>query len=128
MKRQYRLRRSAHFQRVRSSGNHYDGSSLTLNVAAARQRTTRCGIVVARRIGGAVVRNHIKRRIREVLRIHYLFLRSNFDIVFIARSRDLQTMPFSRLIELITQLLKRAGVWQIPENTPPLDSESRTKL
>ncbi|RLT22390.1 MAG: ribonuclease P protein component [Chloroflexi bacterium] len=124
MKRQFRLRRSAHFQRVRSSGNHYDGASLTLNVAPARQRTTRCGIVVARRIGGAVVRNRIKRRIREVLRIHYRFLRTNYDVVVIARSRELQTMPFSRLVELITQLLRRAGVWQIPEATPAVVTES----
>lgn len=115
MKRQFRLRRSAHFQRVRSSGNHYDGASLTLNVAPARQRTTRCGIVVARRLGGAVVRNRIKRRIREVLRTHYRYLRTNYDVVLIARSRELHTMPYLRLVDIITQLLRRAGVWQTPE-------------
>ena len=79
--------------------------------------------MVARRIGGAVVRNRIKRRIREVLRVHYRFLRTNYDVVVIARSRELQTMPFPRLVELITQLLRRAGVWQIPEATPAIITE-----
>ena len=86
MKRQYRLRRPAHFQRVRSSGSHYDGAVLLLSIAPARQRTSRCGVVVARRLGGAVVRNRIKRRIREILRIHYSSLRPHTDIVVIART------------------------------------------
>lgn len=118
MKRQYRLRRPAHFQRVRSSGSHYDGAVLLLSVAPARQRSPRCGIVVARRLGNAVVRNRIKRRIREILRIHYHSLRTHNDIVVIARSRELATMPFSQLHDAIVQVLRRAGIWNPPEPLP----------
>ena len=118
MKRQYRLRRPAHFHRVRSSGSHYDGAVLLLSTAPARQRTTRCGIVVARRLGGAVVRNRIKRRIREILRIHYSSLRPHTDIVVIARTRSLATMPHLELNDTIVQLLRRAGIWHSPEPQP----------
>jgi len=118
VKRQYRLRRPAHFQRVRSSGSHYDGAVLLLSSAPARQRNARCGIVVARRFGGAVVRNRIKRRIREILRIHYNSLRTHVDIVVVARSRGLATMPFAQLQDTIVQLLRRAGLWQPPDSPP----------
>ncbi len=118
MKRQYRLRRSAHFQRVRSSGNYYDGASLSLGVAPARQRTTRCGIVVAKRLGGAVVRNRIKRRLREVLRIQYNQIETHCDIVLIARSPELATLSFSRLLQLVANLLRRAGVLHNPDVAP----------
>lgn len=118
MKRQYRLRRPAHFHRVRSSGSHYDGAVLLLSSAPARQRSTRCGIVVARRLGGAVVRNRIKRRIREILRIHYNSLRTHVDIVVIARSRELATMPYPQLQDTIIQLLRRASLWHSPDAAP----------
>lgn len=118
MKRQYRLRRPAHFHRVRSSGSHYDGAVLLLSTAPARQRTTRCGIVVARRLGGAVIRNRIKRRIREILRIHYSSLRPHTDIVVIARARNLATMPYAELNDILINVLRRAGVWHPPEPQP----------
>ncbi len=118
MKRQHRLRRPAHFQRVRSSGSHYDGAVLLLSVAPARQRVTRCGIVVARRIGSAVVRNRIKRRIREILRIHYNCLRTHSDIVVIARSPTIATMPHAELNDTIMHVLRRAGIWHPPESSP----------
>ncbi|MFM2310308.1 MAG: hypothetical protein RLY87_2430 [Chloroflexota bacterium] len=115
MKRQYRLRRPAHFQRVRSHGSHHDDARLSISVAPARQRTTRCGIVVARRHGGAVIRNRIKRRVREAIRLQYQHIRGNVDIVFIARSRSLLLIPFPRLLDLVATLLRRAGVYTPPE-------------
>jgi ribonuclease P protein component len=118
MKRQYRLRRPAHFQRVRSSGVYYDGASISLGVAPARQRTTRCGIVVAKRIGGAVVRNRIKRRIREVLRAHYDHMHPHYDVVCIARSAELATLAYPRLLQLVANLLRRAGVLVNPDAAP----------
>ncbi|MFN5061171.1 MAG: ribonuclease P protein component [Chloroflexota bacterium] len=112
MKRQYRLRRPTHFIRVRRNGNHHDGAVLSISVAPARQRISRCGIVVGRRLGGAVTRNRIKRRIREALRIHYGSIKSHCDIVVIAKSRSLATLPFGRIVEVLTTLLQRANVWQ----------------
>jgi ribonuclease P protein component len=124
VKRQYRLRRPAHFHRVRSSGSHYDGAVLLLSSAPARQRLARCGVVVARRLGTAVVRNRIKRRIREVLRLHYPSLRAHVDIVVVARSRDLATMPFSQLRDTMLQLLRRANLWQPPDSSTPIRTDT----
>jgi ribonuclease P protein component len=45
--------------------------------------TTRCGFSVSSRVGGAVVRNRVKRRLREIVRS--IPLKSGWDIVIIAR-------------------------------------------
>ena len=118
MKRQYRLRRPAHFQRVRTHGNHHDDARLSISVAPARQRTARCGIVVARRHGGAVIRNRIKRRVREAIRLQFQYIRGNVDIVFIARSRSLLLTPFPKLLDLVATLLRRAGAYTPTEAAP----------
>ncbi|MBM4413014.1 MAG: ribonuclease P protein component [Chloroflexi bacterium] len=112
MKRQYRLRRPTHFQRVRRNGVHHDGAVLSISVAPARQRISRCGIIVARRLGGAVIRNRIKRRIREALRSQYDFIKPHCDIVIVARSRSLTTLPFTRITDVVIILLQRANAWQ----------------
>jgi len=43
------------------------------------------GITVSRKVGGAVVRNRVKRMIREYVRIHYRRLPTAADISIIAR-------------------------------------------
>jgi ribonuclease P protein component len=57
----------------------------------------RLGIIASRRLGGAVVRNRAKRRLREVFRRHQADQDRALDIVAIPR-RDLVTAPF-RTIE-----------------------------
>lgn len=104
---------------MRRNGVHHDGAMLSISVAPARQRISRCGIVVARRLGGAVTRNRIKRRIREALRINYAAIKPHCDIVVIARSRTLATLPFERIVEVLTTLLQRAHAWQHDSNPQP---------
>ncbi len=55
---------------------------------SARGEGTQCpriGLTVSRRVGGAVLRNRIKRRIREWFRTHRELLPSGVDLVVIAR-------------------------------------------
>ena len=52
---------------------------------SSQQKVTRVGITVSRRVGGAVARNRLKRRIREWFRGARAGLRPGMDIVVIAR-------------------------------------------
>ena len=47
----------------------------------------RLGITVSTKLGGAVVRNRARRRLREVFRLAAADLRQGFDIVLVARQR-----------------------------------------
>src|SRR5262245_24134975 len=81
-----RLRDRADFNIVRERGRRWRGDLLILN---AMQHTpdgaSRFGFVVSRRIGKAVVRNRVKRRLRAIIRRHLDGLVRGYDIVLIAR-------------------------------------------
>ena len=70
------------------------------------------GFSVSRRVGNAVVRNKVKRRLRTTVR--EVSLCEGWDIVFIIRAPAAQ-VRFSVLREAAHDLLRRAGVVQLPE-------------
>ncbi len=57
----------------------------------------RVGLTVTKKVGGAVERNRIKRRLREALRVPGLATDASHDYVIVAR-RDALTVPFSGLV------------------------------
>lgn len=116
VKRTYRLRRPDQFYRVRREGRSWSNALLVLNSAPSRRRQTRCGFVVAKRIGNAVVRNRAKRRVREALRLMFHHVAPGNDIVLVVRSADVADVPFATLQEALVQLVRQAGLWR--EQTP----------
>ena len=69
--------------------------------------TIRFGLVTTRRIGNAVVRNKVRRRLREVLRTTPV--KAGWDLVFIARKRGI-IPDYHQLKGATYDLLKRAGL------------------
>lgn len=69
----------------------------------------RVGITVSKKLGGAVVRNRVRRRLREVYRLSEDKLTPGWDIVLVARSRCI-TADFSKLKEAFLSLAERTGV------------------
>ena len=67
--RQARIRLSRDFAFVRRKGRSVQGRFLRLT-AARREGETRFGLVTSRRVGGAVVRNRVRRRLREICRLN----------------------------------------------------------
>ena len=109
MQRAYRLRRPAEFQRVRAGKRSWGHPLLVLYVAPNDGQPTRVGISVGKRVGNAVVRNRVKRRVREAVRLRYAELAPGHDLVFIARAPAAEA-DWPALRSASEELLHRARV------------------
>src|SRR5215470_15845732 len=87
-----RLRCPRVYQRVFEQGEKLVGSLFILYVLPTSEPYSRLGLAVSKRIGNAVVRNRIKRSLRETFRRHKAFLLSSCDLVCVAR-REAASAP-----------------------------------
>ncbi len=69
----------------------------------------RVGITVSKKLGHAVVRNRVRRRLREVYRLHEDKFQPGWDIVIVARSKAV-TADFSKLTAAYLLLAEKAGI------------------
>jgi ribonuclease P protein component len=85
--REARIRRSSEFKAISAAGRrHSSGAFVMLVATSAVSAQARLGVTVSRKVGNAVVRNRVKRRIREWFRRDGQVLVAGRDIVVIARS------------------------------------------
>lgn len=74
------------YYRGKSAGNRY----LVVYCQRNRLGVNRLGLTVSTKLGHAVVRNRMRRRLREVVRLNENRLESGYDIVIVARSAALE--------------------------------------
>jgi len=109
MKRQYRLRRNSDFQRVRRIGKFHASPLMVLAFVRNELDHSRFGFVVSKRLGKAVKRNKIKRRLREATRLRLPQIKSGFDVVVIAR-QPLSRAGYADIEHSLERLLKKADL------------------
>ena len=87
---------------------------LVLIYAKNRSDMVHVGFSVGKKLGNSVVRNRVKRRLREAFRPNLPLLLPGFDLIVIARdaARD---APFSSLADSLRYLLRKAGLFQKPK-------------
>ena len=103
-----RLRCPRAYQRVFEQGEKLVGSLFILYVLPTSKPYSRLGMAVSKRIGNAVVRNRIKRYLRETFRQHKAFLPSACDLVCVAR-REAAGASLALYTQQFLALLRR---WQ----------------
>ena len=115
-----RLRASGDFQRVRRRGRTTHGRLLIVGYARAEaaadgaEPSTRIGFSVSRRVGGAVARNRVKRRLREIVRERLSHVTPGWDIVITARASAAEA-EYGALEEDVRETFARARLWQTEE-------------
>ena len=71
--------------------------------------TNRVGITVSKKLGHAVVRNRVRRRLRDVYRLNEDKFQPGWDIVVVARSKSVSA-DFARLTGAYLHLAEKAGL------------------
>jgi ribonuclease P protein component len=105
--REWALRKRAQFQNVYKFGIGWRNRFVIVKAVANDLEFSRYGFSVTKAIGKAVVRNKIRRRLKEIMRTTPL--KSGWDLVVIARPESVEA-DFKQLEKSVRMLLLRADL------------------
>ena len=97
------------FRRAYSRGKTAADSRLALYVRRNGQKANRLGLTVSTKVGHAVVRNRVRRRLREIYRLNEDALTSGCDVIIVARVRCASS-DYHQLERSFLKLADRLGL------------------
>ena len=90
------LKKNSDFRRLYAKGKSAVTPWLVLYARRNRLGENRVGYTVSAKLGHAVVRNRVRRRLREIYRLNAPALRQGYDLVVVARGRAVGA-PYRKL-------------------------------
>ncbi len=103
-----RLTRASEFEKVKREGAALHGKFMVLSVWRDAPET-KVGFITSRRVGAAVQRNRVRRRLREIVRAVRPRLKSGLWVVVIARQNAVAA-SFDALRDEWLRLAERAAI------------------
>lgn len=100
-----RIRKKAEFSAVYAKGRLWTHPVLRLRVLPNQREYSRFGFVVGKRLGNAVIRNRLKRRLREAVR--KISVRPGYDLVIMGRT-NCANETYDALQRALRELLLKA--------------------
>ncbi len=110
MKKTLSITRNSLFRRLYSKGKSAASYDLVVYSLKNKSGTNRLGITVSTKIGSAVVRNRIRRRIREAYRTLEDNVAQGQLLVVVARSAS-KDKPMPEIRNSLEKLLKKIDAW-----------------
>jgi len=107
VQRRHRLTGNKEYRDVRIDGRSCSHPLMVLRARANGLAYSRFGFVAGKRIGKAVVRNRVKRRLREATRARLTDIEAGWDVVLIARPAIVHAR-YVDVIKAMDELLGRA--------------------
>ena len=109
MKKTVSLKENHLFRRLYSKGQSAVSPYLAVYVRKNGRNGNRLGFTVSTKLGHAVVRNKVRRRLREIYRLHEAEFKPGVDLVVVARSASVDA-EFSALEQAFLQLARRLSL------------------
>ena len=107
------LKQNYEFRRLYAKGLSASTSLIVLYCRKTGRPYNRVGYTVSKKIGKAVVRNRIRRRFREIYRLHEPELTCGYDLIVVARGRAAGA-EYRQLDRDFIHLAKKLHLWENP--------------
>ena len=103
------IKNNREFRAIYQNGVSLADRNLVLHYMPRKQEAGRFGITVSSKVGNAVIRNKLKRQIREILRVNRDTISPSYDIIFVVRVRCREA-DFAQIKKSVRYLLKKSGL------------------
>lgn len=97
------------FRRIYRKGRSAVSPCLVVYCQKNRRGQSRLGVTVSTKLGHAVVRNRVRRRLREIYRLNREKMPAGYDIIIVARVRAAET-PYCKLERNYLRCLGELGL------------------
>ena len=114
MKRATTVKENYEFRRIYAKGKSGVSPYLVVYCHPNRRKNNRLGVTVSAKLGHAVVRNRVRRRLREIFRLSQPEMKQGYDVIIVVRNRATRT-PY-RVLE--DQYLDALGKLSLLESEP----------
>ena len=111
MKKRFRVKKEKDFSAIFKEGKSFANRKFVIYRLENDEQHFRVGLSVSKKLGNAVTRNQIKRRIRHILIEHKNQLVENVDFVVIAR-KGVEILEYAEMEKNLLHVLKLSKIYQ----------------
>ena len=111
MKKSFRVKREKDFKAIFKDGASFANRKFVVYQLENQQNHFRVGLSVSKKLGNAVTRNQIKRRIRHILLNVRWHLADDVDFVVIAR-KGAESLDYAEMEKNLLHVLKLSKIYQ----------------
>ena len=111
MKKNFRVKREKDFKAIFKEGTSFANRKFVIYRLENKQKHFRVGLSVSKRLGNAVTRNQIKRRIRHILQNAKGKISEDVDFVVIARN-GVEALGYADMEKNLLHVLKLSKIYQ----------------
>ena len=103
------VKQNYEFRRMYAKGKSGVSSCLVVYYRKNRLGHNRLGVTVSTKLGHAVVRNRVRRQLREMYRLHLPAMKKGYDVILVGRVKAVHT-PYSKLDKQYGRALEALGL------------------
>ena len=102
----YRMKKNSQFDYIFKNGKTLKSNKLLMFYSKSKAKTPKIGIVVSKKIGKSVTRNHVKRLMRESIHQNIQKLNNKLNYIFVAR-QGIELLTFNEINTSILNLITK---------------------
>ena len=109
LSKKYRMKKNSQFDYIFRNGKTIKSGKLLIFYSSSKSKSFKIGIVVSKKIGKSVTRNHVKRLLRESIHQNLHNLNNNLNYIFVAR-QGIEELTFNEINTTILGLITKLKI------------------